>query len=320
MISVKITDRKVEALDIISLTLASYSDMPLPLFTAGAHVDVEVKPGLIRQYSLCPNSGNANDVGQYKIAVLKDATSRGGSIALHTVEVGQTLRISAPRNLFPLAPDARRSILFAGGIGITPILAMADALSKHNANFTLHYCARSPEHMAFRTRLKEGSFADRICFHYDDGPQDQKLDVEATIAAEGPDAHIYVCGPSGFIDLVVKTASAHGLPSAHIHREYFAADPASTAAGSGAFQIKIASSGQLLTVPEGKTALDILRSSGIDVVSSCELGVCGACITGVLEGVPDHRDMCLMASEREANTSFTPCCSRAHSTMLLLDL
>lgn len=316
LLQVKVLSKTREAEYIASFELASLDGQPLPSFSAGSHIDVHVRAGLVRQYSLC----NApHDSRRYQIAVLRDANSRGGSAGMHEeIEVGAVLDISAPRNHFPLTP-AKRSILLAGGIGVTPILCMAEQLAASGADFVMHYCARAPERTAFRERIAASSFAGQVTYHYDSGADAQKIRLAELIATPDADTHIYVCGPGGFIDHVVNTAKQQGWPAAQVHLEYFgAAQPES--GGELAFDVKIASSGQVYTIPAGASVIQVLAKHGVDIPVSCEQGVCGTCLTRVLEGVPEHRDLYLTDEERAANDQFTPCCSRASSAMLVLDL
>lgn len=315
-IEVKVVNRVCEADGICSYELVRLDGQPLPSFEAGAHIDVHLKDNLVRQYSLCNAPGETH---RYQIGVLRDADSRGGSQAMHDhVDTGSVLHISEPKNHFPLV-EAQRTLLLAGGIGVTPILAMAEALAAKGAAFELHYCARSPEKAAFKERLAQCGFAARVAFHYDSGDAAQKLDLQALLAKPEPGVHVYVCGPQGFIDYVMSTARAQGWPQAQLHVEYFSAAAVDTS-GDGAFDVRLASSGQTYTVPAGKTVIKVLEEQGVVVPYSCEEGVCGTCLTRVLEGVPDHRDMYLTEEEQAANDQFTPCCSRAKTPLLVLDL
>lgn len=316
-LQVRVLARVQEAEDIASFALTSLDGAPLPPFPAGAHIDVEVAPGLVRQYSLC---NDPRETDRYLIAVLRDPASRGGSAGMHArVQAGGLLRISAPKNHFPLQPAARY-LLLAGGIGITPILCMAQQLAQAASDFALHYCARSPERAAFVERIAGSPFADRVRFHFDSAPG-QRLDLAATLAGAGAGTHLYVCGPSGFIDAVTGAAHAQGWAGERVHREYFGAPAAAAAAGADrACVVRIASSGRALAVPSDKSVLAVLLENGIAIPASCEQGICGSCVTRVLAGVPEHRDHYLTDEERAANDQFTPCCSRAASAELVLDL
>jgi vanillate O-demethylase ferredoxin subunit len=316
MIEVVVTSRNNEALDICSYELTCAQGGVLPSFSAGAHIDVHLPSGLIRQYSLC---NHPQERHRYLIGVLKDAASRGGSQSMHEeISSGDRLFISEPRNLFPLVGEARRSLLFAGGIGITPILCMAEQLAHSGADFELHYCARSSERAAFVERLKGASFSDRVHLHFDE-EADSRMDAAKILANLGPDVHLYVCGPSGFMQYVLDSAKAQSWSEGQLHREYFAA-PVVDSAADGAFQVKLGSSGQVFDIPVDKTVVQVLESHGVEIAISCEQGVCGTCLTRVLEGVPDHRDLFLTEEEQAANDQFTPCCSRAKSALLVLDL
>lgn len=306
----------VEAAEgIRSFTLSPLSGA-LPPFTAGAHVDVHLPNGLVRQYSLL---GDPAAVGNYSIAVLHEPASRGGSRAMHGLAVGEPLRISAPRNLFPLDEAAGRTLLLAGGIGITPILAMAWRLHALGHDFALHYCVRTPARAAFCDLLQQAPFAKDVSLHFDDGPIEQRLNAASVLAKPKDGTHLYVCGPGGFMEHVLSTARAAGWPEAQLHREYFTA-PAAAVAGDQPFEIALASSGAVITVAASQTALQSLLDHGIQVPMSCEQGLCGTCLVPVLDGIPDHRDSYLTEEEQAANTQFTPCCSRAKTARLVLDL
>ncbi|QKZ04752.1 PDR/VanB family oxidoreductase [Pseudomonas eucalypticola] len=316
MIEVVVTARNDEALDICSYELSCAKGNALPAFSAGAHIDVHLPGGLVRQYSLC---NHPEERHRYLIGVLKDRASRGGSLALHGhVQAGARLMISEPRNLFALAPEARRSLLFAGGIGITPLLSMAEHLAQRGDAFELHYCARSRERAAFVRRLSASPFAAQVHLHFDEEPG-SALDAARVLSNPQPDQHVYVCGPAGFMQHVLDSAKAQGWNDAQVHREYFAAAPQDTA-GDGSFAVRLASSGQEFQIPADKSVVQVLESHGVEIPVSCEQGVCGTCLTRVLEGVPEHRDLFLTEAEQAANDQFTPCCSRARSAVLVLDL
>lgn len=313
LLQVRVERRDSEAEDICSYELVSADGAPLPAFTAGAHIDVHVAPGLVRQYSLC---NPPHERHRYVIGVLRDPASRGGSRAMHErIQPGAILSISAPRNHFPLV-DAPCSLLLAGGIGVTPILAMAEALSAQGAQFEMHYCTRAPERTAFRERILRSPFAAQVRFHHDGAG---KLDLPALLAGLERDTHIYFCGPQGFIDHVRATAAALDWPESLLHLEYFGA-VATAIEGDQPFEVKLASSGVCYTIPADSTVLRVLSDAGVFIPSSCEQGVCGTCMTRVLDGVPDHRDLYLTESEQAANDLFAPCCSRSRSATLLLDL
>jgi vanillate O-demethylase ferredoxin subunit len=289
----------------------------LPAFAAGSHVDVQIPGGITRQYSLCNDPAETH---RYLIAVLHDAASRGGSQAMHDhVNEGDVLTISAPKNHFALAHDARSHLLLAGGIGVTPLLCMAERLANVGAEFEMHYCTRSPARTAFMQRIGSSAFAPRVHFHFDDGEAEQRLDMAALLAMPQAGRHLYVCGPKGFMDAVLGGARERGWPEAQIHYEFFGADVA-PAAGDGAFEVKLASSGRVIPVPSDRSVVQALAAAGVSIATSCEQGVCGTCLTRVIEGVPDHRDLYLTPEEQATNDQFLPCCSRAKSGRLVLDL
>jgi vanillate O-demethylase ferredoxin subunit len=316
-LSVRVARKTTAAQDICVFDLVSADGATLPAFTAGAHVDVHLPGGLVRQYSLC----NPPDEAQhYRIGVLRDAASRGGSRSMHDlVEVGQALTISAPKNHFPLAAGAGRSLLLAGGIGITPILCMAEALGAARAEFEMHYCARSRRHAAFLDHLAAAPYAPRVQLHFDDEAPAQRLDIPALLAAPDAQTHLYVCGPRGFIDAVLSSARAKGWPEALLHCEFFAGEVVNSDTDA-AFEVALQRSGRVVTVPKGITIVRALEDAGVPVMVSCEQGVCGTCLTPVLDGVPDHRDSYLTPDEQAANDQMTLCCSRAKSARLVLDL
>lgn len=316
MLEVKITRKTTEAQDITSFELAGAGGAVLPAFSAGAHIDVHIPDGLIRQYSLCSDQQERD---RYLIAVLRDPKSRGGSIAMHDhVHEGDMLCISEPKNHFPLVP-AKRSLLLAGGIGVTPILSMAERLARTGADFEMHYCTRSRARTAFIDRIGASAYADRVHLHFDEDHTAQKLDLPALLAVPDSDTHLYVCGPTGFIDYGTNTARQNRWANEQIHLEYFGAQQQDSAK-EVEFEIRIASSGQRFMVPADKTVVRVLEENGIVIPISCEQGVCGTCITRVLDGVPDHRDLYFTDEEQAKNDQFTPCCSRAKSPSLLLDL
>ena len=314
LLQVQVARKTVEALDICSLELVAGDGHPLPAFAAGSHVDLHLPNGLVRQYSLCNDPSERHC---YRIAVLRDAASRGGSNAVHeSVREGDRLHISPPRNLFPLAASARRSLLLAGGIGITPILAMARQLWAERADFEMHYCTRSHERTAFHREIMEASFAARVSFHHDDG---QAADLPALLADPAPDRHLYFCGPKGFMDAVLSIADQKGWAPENVHYEFFAASPGSQEGGD-AFDIRLARSGRVVRVPPSLSVTQALAEAGVAIETSCEQGVCGTCLTTVLEGEPDHRDIFLSPKEQARNDCFMPCCSRSHTAVLVLDL
>jgi phthalate 4,5-dioxygenase reductase subunit len=286
----------------------------LPPFTAGAHVTVWVPSGGTRCYSL------ANDPAErhrYVIAVKREENGRGGSKGLvDRTREGDLIPVSAPANLFPLAPKVSESILIAGGIGIAPILAMIRHLNAMaNARYRLYYLTRSPATTPFREELRAPEFAGKITLHHDGGDPDHAFDLWPLF--ERPtSAHIYCCGPQGLMD-AVRDMTGH-WPTSAIHFESFTNAQAAPRVDDAPFDVRLARSGDIVTVPAHVTIMDALRAHGCRVASSCETGTCGTCKTRLLAGIADHRDMVLADDERADNIMV--CVSRAKSTELTLDM
>ncbi|WP_321847139.1 MULTISPECIES: PDR/VanB family oxidoreductase [Paraburkholderia] len=317
MLNVKIAAKRKVAEDICTFELVSEDGRKLPQFTAGSHIDVHVPGEYVRQYSLC---NSTQETHRYLIGVLKDPVSRGGSIAMHQLEEGARLRVSEPKNHFPLEDSMEHSILVAGGIGITPIISMADKLTESGRSFELHYCVRTRNKAAFMEELTRERFCSAVRLHVDDEP-DQKFDAEWIFKhAPGATPHVYVCGPSGFIQHVLDSARGAGYAEAQLHREYFGANPKKDDSADKSFEVHIASTGLRCLVGADESVVAALARHGIEIPTSCEQGVCGTCVTRVAAGVPLHRDLYLTDEERAANDQFTPCCSRSSSPVLVLDI
>lgn len=311
---VRVAARRSEADGIVGFEFVDVHGRDLPPFEAGAHIDVYVPGGLVRQYSLCNAPGERH---RYQIAVLRDAGSRGGSRSMHdAVSEGDAIRIGVPRNHFPLARHDAKPLLLAGGIGVTPILCMAEHLAATGAAFEMHYCARSRNRAAFVERIAASQWADNVRCHFDD--EHGRLDLNALLAGAGADRHLYACGPQGFMSAVLDTTRSIGWGSNRLHYEYFTATP--PPGGGASFDVRLARSGSVVSIPADCTVTQALAAAGIDVPVSCEQGICGTCITRVLEGEPDHRDLFLSPEEQARNDQFLPCCSRAKSRVLVLDL
>lgn len=316
MIEVEVTDITDETAHIRCFELRAADGSPLPAFTAGAHIDVQITDTLIRQYSL---SNAPSERHRYVIGVLRESASRGGSQAMHEhVRPGSRLKISEPRNLFPLADEASHSLLIAGGIGITPLLSMAGALWGESAPFDLHYYARSRDLAGFVERLAQAPYAAQVHVHFDAEP-DTHLAVSELVNAPREGTHLYVCGPDGFMNHVLETARHSGWAEARLHREYFTPQ-AQDLADDGWFKIRIQSTGQEFDVEPDQTVAQAMEANGVFIPLSCEQGICGTCLTGIVEGLADHRDQYLTEEEQAAHTQFTPCCSRARTPLLVLDL
>lgn len=316
-ITARVTDIRQEALEIKSFDLVDASGAQLPRFAPGSHIDVHIEESLVRQYSLCGELGEGH---AYRIAVKREPQSRGGSQALHErLRVGDLLRISRPRNYFALSESQTHSVLIAGGIGITPLLSMARHLDAADQSFELAYFSRSSGHAAFRGWLSQPRFASNVAFYDGLTPEAVQDRLHKLLLQRADGAHVYICGPRPFMDMATQTA-ARTWPSDSIHLEYFAADAESLSAPTDHFTLRLARSGTDCIVPADKSILAALSEQGVFLETACEQGVCGTCITRVLSGVPDHRDVFLTAAERAAGDKILPCVSRAKSDVIVLDL
>jgi ferredoxin-NADP reductase len=298
----------------------------LPRFEAGAHIAVRLgtadsggrgaSPGVWRDYSLWNDPAERR---RYCIAVLRDKQGQGSRQLHDTVRAGDLAEVSWPRNYFPLAAEAERHLLIAGGIGITPIMAMIAELKRRRAEFRLHYCTRAPDKAAFRDELELLAAMGQAEFHYDDGDPAKGLDIAGLLQKREPGTHLYYCGPSGF--MTAAAAAAAHWPAESVHFEYFtgpAAAPPAALADDRPFRVRLAQSGGEYEVPAGETIAAVLRRHGVEIRVSCELGYCGTCLTRYLEGEPDHRDEILNDTARK--THLLTCCARAKSDLLVLDL
>ncbi|STZ76966.1 Phthalate dioxygenase reductase [Bergeriella denitrificans] len=298
------------------LTLEPEDGSRLPDYTAGAHIDLKLGNGLIRQYSLWhyPMTDNA-----YRIAVLHEETSRGGSQYIHEhIRIGDILDINTPRNLFPLAEGKQRALLFAGGIGITPLMAMFEALLQQGVEVKLYYFCRNEADILFAERLQQADAAGKVELIHQSPRRSPEL-LSSLIEAPADGLHLYTCGPLGFMDAVFQTASAKGWPSENLHRELFQAAPLDESENRP-FQVQIASNGALIDIPADKSITQVLEEEGYFVPVSCEEGICGTCLTHLVDGEVLHRDQFLTEEEHAEGKVFTPCCSRARSDVLVLDL
>ena len=304
-----VAEVRPEAGDVLSVTLRHPRRPSLPGSTAGAHVDVHVPEKGVRQYSLC---GDPADLSCYRIAIKREPAGRGGSAWLHAnTRPGATLLVSAPRNHFELDETAERYLLLGGGIGVTPLLAMAHALKRSGKPFVLHDFARSRADAPLLGEIADRLGPEGLAPHFDDEP-DTRLDLAAALAEPQDGTHVYCCGPAGFMDAVRAAAAA--WDEGCVHFEAFA--PLSDADfRPEPFDLVLGSSGATLHVPADRSALAVLREAGIELPSSCEIGVCGSCECGVLAGAPVHRDVVL--SPRARRTRFIPCVSRAEGRLRL---
>jgi ferredoxin-NADP reductase len=283
----------------------------LPAVTPGAHISLMLPSGVERQYSL---TNYGDDLTEYVVGVKLDPNSRGGSLFMHNqLRVGTKIVIESPVNNFPLVEDAEHVVLVAGGIGVTPIYCIAKRLIELGRSWELHYSTRSRADAAF---LKEFEQHEQVHFHFDDENEGKFLNVSGIVGKTPPNAHLYCCGPKPMLDAFEK--ASEGRSPDHIHVEYFT--PKYEAADEGGFTVVLAHSEKEINVPEGKTILQVLREAGLDVPFSCDEGICGACETRVVEGIPDHRDSILTESERKQNATMMICCSGSKSPKLVLDI
>ncbi|WP_083454523.1 PDR/VanB family oxidoreductase [Nostocoides japonicum] len=303
--------------DVASFTFAA-TDGSFVDCEAGAHVDVHLPNGLTRTYSL---TDWTPDGRRLSLAVKREPGGRGGSVAMHTLDAGAVLHLSQPRNRFPMrSTDQDEVVLLGGGIGITPLYAMARSLRAAGRPFEIRYLVRTRSAAAFDARLRALDLGGDYRLHCDD--EDGILDLPALLGEHGADAHYYVCGPE--VMLAAALAASERLHRGTIFFERFAAAPAdldrSESPTDEDFVVALASSGRELLVPAGTSILQVLREAGHDVDYACSEGACGTCITDVVEGEIDHRDSILTDEEREAGDCLCICVSRARCPRLVLDL
>jgi len=302
----------VESDSVLSVELVDPGGAELPTWEPGAHVDLELVAGLVRQYSLCGDPARRD---RYRLGVLCEPVSRGGSAHVHTkLRPGDRVRLTGPRNNFVLEP-AERYLFLAGGIGITPILPMAAAAEAAGMPWRLVYGGRTRSTMAFVGEL--AGYGDRVTLV----PENEcgLLDLDALLGEPQDGVAVYCCGPEGLIAAVEQRCAA--WPSGALHVERFAAKPtAEPEGGERAFEVVCERSGTTVPVSPDRSIVDALEAAGIAVATSCREGICGTCETKVLGGVPDHRDSLLSESERAASDTMMICVSRAASRQLVLDL
>lgn len=309
----RVRQMRWEAEGVLSVHLQRLDGGELPGWRPGAHLDLCLPGVITRQYSLC---GSPSDAGTWRIAVLREANGRGGSAAVHErLRPGDVVGVVGPRNNFPLV-DSPEYLFIAGGIGITPLLPMIEAVAVAGARWRLVYGGRSRASMAFLEDLATRGDAVTVW------PQDERglLELDALLGTPRSDTGVYCCGPEALLAAV--EARCAGWPKASLHVERFAAKPHLDVEGESGrpFQVVLARSQQTVHVTGGMTVLQALEAAGIKPANSCREGICGTCETKVLDGVPDHRDSLLSDDERAANTSMMICVGRARSDQLVLDL
>lgn len=307
---VRVVEKRSESEGVVSLTLAAADDSALPQWTPGAHIDVHLAEGVVRQYSLC---GQLDDE-HWRIAVLREPAGRGGSVYIHDrVGTGDLLTVRGPRNNFALEPAAEY-LFVAGGIGITPILSMIHAVVSAGGRARLLYGGRTQASMAFVAEVTDLlSDAVEIC------PQDVHghLNLSEYLASSAAGTKVYACGPGPLLDALGTECA--GLAAGTLHTERFA--PSRTRTGpQDAFVVELARSGRRLVVPKYESMLEVLNAAGCEVVNSCTAGICGTCLTPVIAGIPEHNDDVLTDEERDSNTMMLPCVSRARTDIITVDL
>jgi ferredoxin-NADP reductase len=309
-ITMRVTAIRYTAYETNVYELRRPDDATLPPVEPGAHIDVHLPGGIARQYSLITADG---DQHAFLIAIKRDRASRGGSSYMHDrLRVGQMLEIGHPRNSFPLFEGARHTVLIAGGIGITAIWSMAQRLERIGRSFEMHYACRERQDAAFLDELENIA---QVRTHIDAECEGRHLDVAAIVASAPADAHFYCCGPLPMLE-AFEAATALILPQ-QVHVEYFA--PKQMAAIEGGYVVQLHRTGQVFSIPPGKTILQVLRDAGIGAPYSCEEGICGACQVNVVSGVPDHRDSVLSQSEQKTGKTMLICCSGSRTERLVID-
>jgi len=286
----------------------------LPEFTSGAHIDLHLPNGISRSYSL---ANAASERHRYCVGVGLEASSRGGSRYIHTqLRPGQSLEVAPPRNNFPLDESAEHSVLLAGGIGVTPILAHARRLQELGRKFEVHHAVRERSRAAYAEALEEACSSYQL--HVDAEHQGQVLDISEIVGRQPLGTHFYCCGPPAMMSAFEQAVAA--FPANQVHVEYFVARAQKSDAGDAEFLLRLERSGKEFSVPAGRSALEVLLENGIRVPSSCRDGICGSCETRVLEGVPDHRDSVLSQAEKLKNRTVMLCVSRCQGEFLVVDL
>lgn len=305
------------ALGVRSFVLRTASDpAEFEMAAAGSHVDLFLAEGLVRSYSLYQPAAKGDT---YRIAVALEPQGRGGSNHLFAhVNQGDILEISAPKNNFPLAEESCNTVLVAGGIGVTPLFAMATRLASLGKPWELHYAAKTRAGAAFINELRVLADASdgKITFSFGDDPDRQRIDLEQVFAQAPKGTHFYCCGPKRMIDAFV--AAGEQRPAEFVHVEHF--EGVTPTGSDQSFTVRLVRSDKVLTIPAGRTILDMVEQAGVSVAHACKEGVCAACEVRVIEGIPDHRDLVLSKKERAQNQSMMICCSGSVSAELVLDL
>ncbi|MGC1042275.1 PDR/VanB family oxidoreductase [Pantoea agglomerans] len=301
----------------ISLQLVAQHGGLLPSYLPGAHIDVFIPDLGARQYSLCTENHSGE---YYEICVKRAENSTGGSHFIHHhFSAGDKLTVSAPRNHFPL-PSAGRYLLFAGGIGITPLLTMAEQLAQQQIEFELHYYIADQTKAAFIPRLKAPALAKNLFLHDSRANDSLRNTTPLSLCQPDENTRVMACGPDGFIQRLEEIMQAHHWQKNQLSFERFSNAKINNDTDEKEFHIQLASTGERYLVGPNQSIAEVLLSAKVDIMLSCEQGICGSCITDVIDGIPDHRDCVLTDEEKAENTQITLCCSRAKSPILVLDL
>jgi phthalate 4,5-dioxygenase reductase component len=312
MLSLRVTrnDRIADGIHVLEFRNAG--GQPLPEFSAGAHVAIRAPNGLLRKYSLCNDPAERD---RYLVAIKREANGRGGSSNLiDNTKAGDELMVAPPVNDFRLPQRAQDFLFIAGGIGITPIMAMIREIQRQGKRFRLFYCSRSPETTAFIDELSAPELKDHVTIHYDQGDPTRSLDLKPILAERKNREHLYCCGPRPLME-AVRAMTDHWSSTA-VHFEAFS-EAETHKATDKPFKVRLARSGKVIDVPTTKTILEVLRENGVEVPSSCETGTCGTCRTKLIAGEADHRDLVL--AEHERADTIMICVSRARTDEITID-
>ncbi|NMO03043.1 oxidoreductase [Gordonia sp. TBRC 11910] len=312
LIDVVVSDIVQETSTVKTFYFARPDGTPVGRYSPGAHIDVVGPTSLTRQYSLC---SRPDDGDTFAVAVKREENSRGGSVALHELAVGDILQISEPRNVLAIADSATHHVLVAAGIGITPMLSMARYMDVHGISFELHYFSRTEEDAAFLPLLRDRC-PEKLFTHLGvDREQQESLLVTALEKAPS-DTHVYVCGPEGFMDKAISVAERF-VAEAAVHFESFHAAAQADAVQNDSFEVEL--DGEIYEIPADKSIVEVLDENGVEIDTSCQEGICGTCTMTVLAGVPEHRDNVLTKAEKEAGELIAVCVSRCAGKHLVLD-
>ena len=311
---VLVSAMQYEAKGVLSVEMVSAQGEDLARFSAGGHIDVFFREGLVRQYSLI---NDPEEKHRYQFAVLLEKEGRGGSAFVHkSLRVGDVIEVSQPRNNFKLNDDANSHVFVAGGIGITPFISMAHHCRRHAIPIKLYYCARAPETTAFVEQLTN-IFGENTEVHYDGGDPSKSIDLTKLVTKERG-SQLYCCGPRGLMDALSDVVDLHG--GSLLTEDFNPAGATTHTENSkdGEFTVELLRSGVSVEVVSGQTIIEALQAANIDIETSCEAGVCGTCVVDYVEGEPVHNDVVLMPDEQEKSVAL--CVAGCKSKKLVLDL